>query len=331
MRTTQIIIILNLLISSFKAQGKDGEMVVNLRGYWKFNIGDNISWAATSFDDSDWGDVFVPSAWEDEGFYGFDGYGWYRTSFDLGRIDKNEHFYIELGYIDDVDEVFVNGQLVGFTGSFPPNFRTAYTSLRRYYIPTELLKTTGNVIAVRVYDTIKEGGILQGDIGIYLKKPSIDVQVLEGLWKFKEGDDLEWKSPHYDDSHWDNALIPGFWRSYKKWDFVEGIAWYRKEFTLYENLKNVEDLVIVLGKIDDFDKVFLNGHLIGYTRDNRPLGASGSYQKIRIYGLLEKYLNRNGKNLIAVQVQDLGGNAGIYEGPIGIVAEKNFSRFIDRY
>ena len=235
-----------------------------------------------------------------------------------------------MGYIDDVDEVFVNGQKIGFTGTFPPHFQTAYNSRRMYYLPNEILKKgQPNVIAVRVFDTILDGGILSGTIGIFTTKdPLPPIQRLEGLWKIREHRSPEWRELSYDDSRWDDTMVPGFWREMKSRSPRTSIATYRKEFELANYLNPNEELVVILGQIDDFDEVYLNGELIGKTKDYRPFGQSNSWREYRIYALPERLLNPNGKNVLTVEVEDLGGNAGIFKGPLVITYASEYRRVI---
>ena len=333
MNTVKKILTIYGLLFSLSLAGADiwDDRIVNLRGRWKFTIGDNLDWAKPEYDDSNWEEIYVPSSWENEGFHGYDGYAWYRVGFKLSSDADLSSLSIELGYIDDVDEVYINGVLIGFTGGFPPDFYTAYTSYRKYPIPEEVLNKNGvNIIAVRIYDTVHEGGILKGDIGIYERRTrSANAMMLSGIWKIQEGDDMQWKNADFDDSNWQKIIVPGFWKSLKK-KFAEEpkYAWYRKEFTLPESLKNEKELVLVLGRIDDFDKTYLNGQLIGFTNDGQPFGRSGSYGKLRVYVLLDSYLNKNAKNVISVRVEDMGGNAGIYEGPIGIVPMSEYRKFV---
>ena len=60
---------------------QEQRMVEDLRGNWKFQIGDDQRWADPSFNDGKWDDIFVPSPWENEGYPGYDGYAWYRRRF----------------------------------------------------------------------------------------------------------------------------------------------------------------------------------------------------------------------------------------------------------
>ena len=307
----------------------DLRRVVDLRGEWRFTIGDNPRWSSPDFDDRNWEKIFVPSPWENEGFSGFDGYAWYRITLDLHGLSES-NLYLVLGYIDDVDQVFLNGEMIGFSGSFPPRFYTAYQSFRRYRIPPELLNKDGkNVIAVRVYDTVLDGGIIKGDVGIYTNRNEPEkTLLLEGPWRFREGDNVRWKENDYDISDWEYMMVPGFWKSMKH-SRLEGVIWYKKEFVLPPQLQEESKLVLVLGKIDDFDHTYLNGVLIGSTNDGKPFGLSDSWHQYRVYPIPNKLLNRKGKNVLSVRVSDMGGNAGIYEGPLGIVPFSSYRQLLN--
>jgi len=338
MRTVGILLLVYALMVSFDVRGGSDddprlsrERLINLRGVWKFTIGDNLAWSDPNFNDEHWEEIYVPSAWEDEGFNGYDGFAWYRVAFEFrGDVDLSS-LYIELGYIDDVDEVYINGHLVGFSGGFPPDFYTAYDAHRKYAIPGHVINMDRpNIIAVRVFDTVLGGGIVKGNVGIYQERNiTLPAMTLEGVWKIKEGRDKAWRDPAYDDEDWQRIMVPSLWQSLKR-HFRPDRRWavYRTEFTLSDELKSEEELVLVLGKIDDFDRTYLNGQLIGFTNDGRPFGSSGSYQQFRIYVLLDEYLNRNGPNVITVEVEDMGHNAGIWQGPVGIVALDQYQDFI---
>src|ERR1035437_8743980 len=105
----------------------------------------------------------------------------FKTDVDL----KDKSIYLSMGYIDDCDEVYVNGHLIGFSGSFPPNYYTAYNVMRMYPCPRDFINFNGdNVVAVRVYDDQLEGGITSGDIAVKtLELMQTDIN-LEVQWKF---------------------------------------------------------------------------------------------------------------------------------------------------
>jgi hypothetical protein len=309
---------------------KDYELLVDLEGRWKFSIGDDENYAQITYLDSDWEEIFVPSSWEDQGYHGYNGYAWYRKSFQIPRKIKGGIVYLSLGYIDDVDEVYLNGYLVGFTGSFPPEYETAYNSYRRYPVPANLLKENAdNIIAVRVYDSQLVGGIIHGDIGIYAEKELFEIEVdLSGKWKFETGDNKDWNKKDFDDTDWDEIIVPSRWETqgYRNYD---GVAWYRKKFIIPNNLLN-EKLVVVLGKIDDIDEAYLNGKLIGSTgkikEDPWESNFGPEWQEFRGYYVLKDLL-KSGENVLAVRVFDAFKDGGIYEGPIGIVKQEDYVKY----
>ncbi|WP_421876130.1 beta galactosidase jelly roll domain-containing protein [Marinoscillum sp.] len=324
----QRLIWLILVTLPLLTNAEDLKRVVDLRGYWKFSIGDNPRWSSPDYNDQSWEKIFVPSPWENEGFGGFDGYAWYRITVDLRNVnDKN--LYLVLGYIDDVDQVYLNGQLIGFSGSFPPDFYTAYNAHRKYYIPEELINRNGkNVIAIRVFDTILEGGIIKGDVGIYSNKEiPKESYSLEGNWKFREGDSDAWARIDYEDDHWREIMVPSLWRSLKKAN-IEGTAWYRKTITITTEMLSEENLLLVMGRIDDFDETYLNGVLIGKTNDRKPFGWSESYRQLRTYSIPKNIVRPGQPNVIAVRVSDIGGDAGIYKGPLCIVPESKLDQVL---
>jgi hypothetical protein len=307
-----------IALSSFQTKGQ----VVNLKGTWKFHVGDKSSWSSPDFDDSDWEYIHAPSPWEEEGFNGYDGFAWYRRKFNGRTLDKNETHYLNLGFIDDCDEVFVNGFLVGFSGSMPPKFKTAYNSERKYSLPSNVINYNGdNTIAIRIFDVTISGGICDGDLGIFTGPANRLLVDLQGLWYFSttwEGDNVS------SIKEWKKIMVPSPWehQGFK----YDGFAWYKRTFTLPANFTN-DPLVLLMGKIDDFDKVYLNGKLIGSTADYKSFGSSESYEKLRGYAIPPNALKKTGENTLEVLVEDMGNVGGIYEGPVGITTKTNYEKY----
>lgn len=324
-----VFVLVPLLSQSVYAQ--EYNRIVRLKGYWKFSIGDKKEWKEASYDDSKWDKIYVPSPWEDEGFHGYDGYAWYRTDFEISSKYKNKMLMLKLGKIDDVDEVYLNGKLVGKSGEFPPHYRTAWDLEREYEIPNNLLNYNGkNIIAVRVYDEEIQGGIYWGSIGIYEKSYGMTIDKnLEGDWKFTRGDNWKWKDPQFDDSRWETLRVPGRWDSQGYSDY-DGFGWYRKDFT-WNNEVNDDEVVLVLGKIDDMDQVYLNGEFVGSTGDMiaeaRKNLAIVYYKQLRGYRIESSKLKK-GRNVIAVRIFDNQEEGGIYEGPIGITSMKEYLHYL---
>lgn len=293
------------------------QRIVNLETRWRFNLGDRMEWANPSLDDTRWELIDVPSTWEDQGFHGYDGYAWYRFTFDAANLSKDVNYVLNLGYIDDACQIFVNGQIIGFNGNFPPDFYTAYNAMNEFPIPKNLIKPNSkNVIAVRVFDITLGGGIVSGKPGIYSSNYSNDMINLEGIWKFTTERDDNWAAPRLDDSDWGLIMVPGYRKSKHIKEYVN-YMWYRKSFWVTKEMLK-KDYTIVLGYVDDFDTSMLNGVFIGRTYDGNRLGKSNSWRELRIYDL-PKGLLKEGENVLAVQVKDLGIDAGIYRGPVALI------------
>lgn len=311
---------------------------ISLEGNWRFSIGDDTAWASPEFDDKDWEKIKVPSTWEDQGFHGYNGYAWYRKTFEIPKESAGSNFILNAGFIDDVDETYINGKLVGITGGFPPQFVTAYDANREYYISKDILKEGKNLIAVRVYDAMLEGGITRGAVGLFPVRSdvrlisNIDLDInLSGLWKFHTGDNAEWKNSGYDDNNWKEIFVPAYWevQGYKDYN---GFAWYRKSFILPEKFSG-KKLVLMLGMIDDIDQTYVNGTLVGSVGDwyfnNVPnnFNQNDEWQTLRGYYLPADLLLPGKENTVAVRVYDGFINGGIYRGPIGMITQEKYRKY----
>lgn len=300
--------------------------VINLSGQWKFRIDDRSQWSSPDYDDSRWESIEAPAPWEDEGFYGYDGFAWYRKKFDGKKLNPKEGYVIRLGFIDDCDEVYINGTFIGFSGTMPPHFKTAYNTEREYWIPNDVINFSGeNLIAIRVFDVVHGGGIVDGILGIFKadqeRKMLVDLRGIWSIAKSERGERIE------NEKSYTKIMVPSPWeqQGFAKYD---GFAWYRKTFTLPSEMPT-EGLVAVLGKIDDFDKVYLNGQFIGGTNDRQPYGRSESYRETRAYEIPPNLLKKSGTNVLEVRVLDMGNTGGIYEGFVGITSRKNFERYYE--
>jgi cephalosporin-C deacetylase-like acetyl esterase len=137
---------------------------------WTFRLGDDVSWSRPSVKDEGWKSIRVGRPWEREGHANHDGYAWYRLRLHipttLRRHADFRHFGVlklSLGRIDDVDQTWMNGKLIGSTGSFPDDYETSWRSSRTYTVPGKLIRWNDeNLIAVRVYDGSRDGGMLRG-------------------------------------------------------------------------------------------------------------------------------------------------------------------------
>ncbi len=159
--------ILSLLVSGAYAQKPE---VIKFPTA-KVKTGDDNLWKNPLMDDSGWKTVKTGLSFEKQGFANYDGYLWYRIHFFMPAsllntaVDK-DRILLNLGLIDDVDATYLNGVLIGKTGTFPDDPQ-GYNSLcyedRSYFASvkkTNLNLDGDNVIAIRVYDGRNDGGML---------------------------------------------------------------------------------------------------------------------------------------------------------------------------
>ena len=313
--------------------GYDGDgsrrTIVRLNGTWKFAVGDALERAQPEFDDKAWADVHAPANWQYEGYRDYHGYAWYRKSFTLSKPIEGESIFLSLGRVDDVDQVYINGKLIGATGQFPPNYATAYSRHRTYDVPAACLKPgQQNLIAVRVYDEGGAGGIYSGNLRLYSSKTPQPSIKLEGTWQFHPGDDLKWKEEHINDKDFAQIQVPATWE-HQGYPKLDGFAWYRITFAAPGKIPD-NTAVLLLGKIDDMDEAYLNGTLIGTTGNLKNLNRGfyeekSPYDQSRAYFFPASLLKET--NTLAVRVYDSGGDGGIYTGPIGIMSQTDYAKY----
>lgn len=100
-----------------------GKGTVRLDGPWQFHQGDDPAWASRSLDDSLWDKISADKPWGVQGYESRDGYAWYRLHLKLSPAPgASQNFSLLIPAIDDVYEVYWNGQLIGHLGKMPPHW-----------------------------------------------------------------------------------------------------------------------------------------------------------------------------------------------------------------
>lgn len=155
------------LLSVFASLGLTQETILELPQQWKFKKGDDPQWSGSAFDDKDWEPIRVGKPWDRT----YDGYGWYRLKVTIPKdwqgdevLQLYQHLSLLLGEIDDADQAWFNGKLVGQTGSLEgENKRVNWNRSRVYQVPANSVRWgKENVIAVRVHDQSGRGGLFRG-------------------------------------------------------------------------------------------------------------------------------------------------------------------------
>ncbi len=127
----------------------------------------------------------------------------------------------------------------------------------------------------------------------------------EDQWKNLSFDDENVPLPEFDDSGWPVMKLPGQFEAVTG-DF-DGAVWFRKNIEIPQGMAG-KDLILSLGPIDDMDRTYFNGKLIGSNE------ASGFWQAERNYDIPDD-LVKEGINTIAVRVLDNQGGGGIWGKP----------------
>lgn len=137
---------------------------------WKFIQSDIKEAEKQNFDDTKWRTLNLPHDWSIEGEFKEDaitkgpggflptGIGWYRKHLDLNAIGKGQQIWIEFDGVYMNSDVWINGQHLG-------KHPYGYTSF--YYDLTPFIKKGGNIIAVRVDNSIQPNSRWYSGSGIY--------------------------------------------------------------------------------------------------------------------------------------------------------------------
>lgn len=303
------------------------KLLMKIDGPWFFSIGDQSEWSSMDFDHSNWQKVEAGETWENQGFEAYDGYAWYRKEILIPAMEDEAELVLKMGKIDDSDELFFNGKLIGATGGMPPNYHTGYHDIRRYALATTAIRWgETNVIAVRVYDGGGEGGLREGFRGLYVTAPKPKPQIdLSGTWEFVTEPVLE---QYGEEAEWHEIKVPASWESQGFPDY-DGFAWYRKTVTVPSTFRG-ETFVLLLGKIDDLDEVFIDGKKVastGFINQKETKLDGNEWEAQRGYYIPDGIVKVGKPHEIAIRVYDHTGDGGIYEGPVGIITQKKYIEF----
>ncbi len=92
--------------------------------------------------------------WGDAELRGFYGMVWFRATVELTAAQAEQDAVLVLGAIDEIDQTWINGRVVGNT--------FGWGTERIYAIPADLLREGENVVVVNVLNTYGTGGMLGG-------------------------------------------------------------------------------------------------------------------------------------------------------------------------
>jgi sialate O-acetylesterase len=135
--------------------------------------------------------------------------------------------------------------------------------------------------------------------------PVIDVSSkdAEHKWENLEFGDSSCSKPEFNDENWKTMKLPVYWENAAIGNF-DGIVWFRKKVEFPKEWVG-KDLVVELGPVDDMDRSYVNGALIG------GIEKAGFYQLPRVYNVPKELVSDSVLSL-AVRVLDIGGFGGIW-------------------
>jgi len=141
----------------------------SLADAWRFSpdphdAGVRERWYASSYDDARWRAIRTDASWEQQGYPGYQGVGWYRASFRIADTLPRA-VYLYLGEVASAYRLFVNGREVPHSHVQWPR-RLTYAD-----ITAELHPGRRNVIALRVEPVTppqpgRGAGILRGPVAL---------------------------------------------------------------------------------------------------------------------------------------------------------------------
>jgi alpha-galactosidase len=170
------------LYAFFPIQGfAQTDDVIPLKEGWRFVPGDSPIYADPQLDHSQWKQIRTDKTWEEQGYETLDRFAWYRIRV-VFPYSMRVHSYLKdslrifLGKINNFDQTFLNGRLIGINGqtvspttpvdtSFLKADQGLWNADRRYVLSFDdprIRWDNDNVIAVRVFDAGGQGGMWSG-------------------------------------------------------------------------------------------------------------------------------------------------------------------------
>ncbi len=154
---------------------------------------------------------------------------------------------------------------------------------------------------------IKESAPLQAEYQTWLNThKQVEIKSAgNDQWKNLSFNDENVPASEFNDSKWPSMTLPAQFETVI--GEFDGVVWFRKMVEIPQNMTG-KDLIISLGPIDDMDRTYFNGKLIGSNE------MAGFWQVDRNYEVPAS-LVKSGKNEISVRVLDTQGGGGILGAP----------------
>lgn len=139
------------------------------------------NWASASLDFQEWPTLILPGFFDRPPLPRHDGTIWFKKSVVLSPELQEKNLLLNLGQIDNDDQVWVNDTKVGET--------QGAERYRRYKVPASATKAGENIITIRVTDPGGRGGFATAGKDFYLTpaQQQSDRVSLAGQWHYQRG------------------------------------------------------------------------------------------------------------------------------------------------
>jgi sialate O-acetylesterase len=149
------------------------------------NSGEAQGWAKPDLADNGWPQIELPRTWQAAG-HRYSGIFWFRRAVDVPAAWAGRDLLLQIGAVDKQDITYWNGERVGATGT---GFEQQHWNCpREYRVPGRLVRPGRNVIAVRAYSFVFDGGMI-GPANRMLVVPAEGAGTpvkLSGAWRYAE-------------------------------------------------------------------------------------------------------------------------------------------------
>ncbi len=149
------------------------------------NTGLANGWAAPGTSDADWKTMTLPSGWQLAG-HDYSGIFWFRREVTVPAAWAGRDLDLHVGACDKRDFTYFNGEFMGSLGM--EDRADAWSTPRVYTVPGKLVKAGRNVIAVRVFSNIYQGGMIGPADTMWaapVGEPETTRMPLAGDWKYR--------------------------------------------------------------------------------------------------------------------------------------------------
>ncbi len=179
-----------------------------------------------------WNTMKLPQIWEGAGHPDMDGVVWFKKDFQVSAADAGKEITIAIGPVDDSDDTYVNGKLIGKTEG-------RYDLPRVYKVPAGVTREGTNTIAVKVTDNGGGGGIWGTDKQMYTELNGVKTS-LAGDWRYKVAVDLPVPQATSGPNSYPSFLYNGMIHPIINYP-IKGVIWYQGEnnagnYIKYRNL-----------------------------------------------------------------------------------------------